>query len=500
VTTRAERGTSPWWLDQLGKKLADRRKAVQKFDDYYSGKQGRRILSTSYRVLFEEVLGAYAENFCGIVVDAIAQRLEVQGFRFPPADTARVRTPRDPGMEADRDAWRIWQDNQLDAESQIAHTEALIKSVSYVLVSPFPAEFVSDRSPRITIEDAFEAIVDYRAGTNERRIGMKRWWDEEENAYLATLYYPDRIEKWRADGRHTQESMAQRLDSGEGANWIKREVNGELWPLPNPLGVVPLVELRNKPRLGHRVESEIGQVIPIQDAINTLAFNELVASDAAAFPQKWATGVEIPIDAKTKKPPADWDPDINRILSTLVPDAKFGTFAAADLNQWGAAIDRRVKRIASITATPYHFFLDHGGQPPSGESLRAAEAGLVRKAMSKQVHNGETWEEVIRLAFLALGDERATILDSETIWANPETLTEAEHVDALVKLGSINVPDEQLWEDAGYSPNQITRFKALRAAEPAPEPANQGGSKPGDDPALDGAGEPGTPPSPELVA
>jgi hypothetical protein len=498
MTTRAERGTSPWWLDTLGKKLDDRRKVIQKFDDYYSGKQGRRILSTTYRVLFEEVLGAYAENFCGIVVDAIAQRLEVQGFRFPADDPDKRpdRTPRDPGAIADRDAWRIWQDNQLDAESQIAHTEALVKSVSYVLVSPYASEFVSDRSPRITIEDAFETIVQYRSGSNDRLVGMKRWWDEEADAYMATLYYPDRIEKWRADGRHTQESVSMRQASGEGLNWIRRSVAGEDWPLTNPLGVVPLVEIRNKPRLGHRVESEIGQVIPIQDAINTLAFNELVASDAGAFPQKWATGVEIPVDPKTNKPTDDWNPDIMRILSTIVPDAKFGSFAAASLSQWGDAIDRRVKRIASITATPYHFFLDHGGQPPSGESLRAAETGLVRKAMSKQLHNGETWEEVMRLAFLALGDARARILDSETVWANPETLTEAEHVDALVKLKGIGVPDEQLQEDAGYSPTQRQKFREMRASEPA----NEGGSTPGNDPEVDASGEPGKPPAPELVA
>lgn len=470
MTTRAERGTSPWWLDRLGRKLNERRLIVDKFDDYYSGKQGRRIMSTSYRVLFEQVLGAYCENFTSIVVDAIAQRLEVQGFRFPSADpnadpNAPARAPREPLVPADRDAWRIWQDNQLDAESQIAHTESLIKSVCYVLVSPFEAEFVGGRSPRITIEDARHAIVDYRSGTNERRVGMKRWWDDEEEALLATLYYPDRIEKWRSDARHTELSLGVRFATGEGVNWLKRSVPGEAWPLPNPLGVVPLLELRNRPRLGHRVESEIAQIIPIQDAINTLAFNELVASDAAAFPQKWATGVEIPIDAKTGKPPQEWSPDLNRILSTIVPDARFGSFAAADLNQWGSAIDSRIRRIASITETPYHMFLDHGGQPPSGEALRSAEAGLVRKAMNKHLHLGETWEEVIRLAFKAMDDPRSEILDSETIWANPETLTEASHVDALVKLGSIGVPHEQLWEDAGYSPNQIDRFKTIAAEE-----------------------------------
>jgi glycerol kinase len=33
---------------------------------------------------------------------------------------------------ADTDAWAIWQDNDLDARSAIAHTEALVKGIAYV--------------------------------------------------------------------------------------------------------------------------------------------------------------------------------------------------------------------------------------------------------------------------------------------------------------------------------------------------------------------------------
>ncbi len=59
-----------------------------------------------------------------LVVDAPGERLEVQGFRFGDA-------------EGDEDIWRrIWQENDLDAGSQLAHTEALMKGVAYALVEP----------------------------------------------------------------------------------------------------------------------------------------------------------------------------------------------------------------------------------------------------------------------------------------------------------------------------------------------------------------------------
>jgi hypothetical protein len=460
-------------LKRLSSALAVRALALQRYDDYYRGVQGRRFMGTKYRELFAKLFDHYCENFCGVVVDAVEERLDVEGFTFPESQAS------DPGG-ADKDAWRIWQDNQLDATSQIAHTEALVKGVVYALVSPFAAERVAGRSPRITIEDPIQTIIEYAPGTRERLVGLKRWSDPLAKLTYATLYWPDRIEKFQAAayqdiGGHWRDAYGRFTPAASflaGAdNWVARVVEGETWPLPHALGVVPLVPLINRPRLAGEGESEISDVIAIQDAINTLAINELVASETAAFPQKWATGIEIPLDPETGKPAEPWKPDIERILSTPVPDAKFGQFSAADLEQYGAAIDRRVKRIASISRTPYHYFLDHGGQPPSGESIKSAETGLVRKARRKHRHFGEGWEEVIRLAFKALDDPRSEVLDSETDWSNPESMTESEHIDALVKQLALGVPKAQLQKEIGYTPTQIANFPAMHAAEDAALPS-----------------------------
>jgi hypothetical protein len=78
---------------------------------------------------------------------------------------------------------------------------------------------------------------------------------------------------------------------------------------------------------------------------------------------------------------------------------------------------------------------------------------------------GEAWEEVMRLCFKVLGDPRGDVQDSETVWADPEYRSEAELADALVKRSAIGVPRQQLWEDAGYSQTQISRFQAMEAGD-----------------------------------
>ena len=115
------------------------------------------------------------------------------------------------------------------------------------------------------------------------------------------------------------------------------------------------------------------------------------------------------------------------------PDVKFGEFGQTDLLPYIRAVEMLVQHIASQTRTPPHYFY-LSGTFPSGESLKAAETGLVAKARRKMRPWGESWEEVMRLCYRIEGDPRADFDLAETIWASPESVNEAAHIDALVKM------------------------------------------------------------------
>lgn len=443
----------------LSSALDRRSNRVQKYQDYYDGLQRLAFATSKFRQAFGSLFGAFADNFCALIVDAVEERLDVEGFRIGPGIVMARGKVASSDPEGDRLAWQMWQSNQLDLYSQIAHTSALIKECSYVLVGPGDGG-----QPEITIEDASQAIVTYEAGSYRRRkAGLKRWIDDA--GYLnATLYRPDWIEKYRSREAIKSEST----DWGSlNVTWTPREVPGERWPLPNRLKTVPLVPLVNRPRLDGTGQSELKSVLPIQDAINKLVMDMIVASEFSAYPKRYATGIAIEIDDTTGEPTEQFSAAIDRIWASENENAKFGTLDAADLRPFVSGVDMLIQHLASETRTPYHYFLQHGGQPPSGESLRASETGLVAKAERKQRYFGEGWEEVVRLGFLATGDtSRGAVYESETIWRDPEKKTESEHADALVKLLAMGVPEEQLWEDWGYSPTQISRFLEMRAREP----------------------------------
>ena len=449
VPTTAPVGSSEWWINRLSQQLDARAIPMARFNDYYEGRHPMLYAGSKYRAAFGSLFAGFSDNFCGLVVDAVEERLDVEGFRMGD----------DP--KADDDAWRIWQENDLDAWSQIAHTEALVKGQASVLVWSKEDDATA---AAVTIQDPLEMAVATDRATGERMAALKRWV-EDDGSTCFTLYLHDAIEKWTTIPRGV--TSASTLKVGR-FSIVPRMVQGEPWPLPNPLGVVPVVPLRNRPRLRGEGTSEIAAVIPIQNALNKLFLDMLVAAEFAAFRQRYAVGLELEVDPETGRTVEPYQAGPGALWAEENPNVKFGDFEVTELDNYRTAIEMAIQHIASITRTPAHYLMGNAGSFPSGESLAATETGLTRKAERKQRFFGEGWEEVIRLAFLVQEDERGAIPDAETIWRDPESRNEAAHVDSLVKLKALGVPDEMLWEMAGLTPQQVARAKEINADAPAP--------------------------------
>ncbi len=222
-----------------------------------------------------------------------------------------------------------------------------------------------------------------------------------------------------------------------------------------------MVPFHNRARLGRTAVSDLHNIVPIQDAINKTVTDALTASEFAAFPQRWVTGLEI-VEDEHGNPVEPFSVAADKLLQAESELAKFGSFEAADLKNYVTLVSMLVQHMASISRLPLHYFLVNGSSSPSGESLISAEAGLVAKVRERMLHMGEAWERVIRLCFAVLNDERRNAYTMETMWKDPEYRTEAQHVDALLKLAQLDVPREFLWSSAGFSAAEISSFREMR--------------------------------------
>jgi hypothetical protein len=423
------------WISYLDSKLNGQKGIAQKYADYYDSKnQTLQYAQTRFKEAFGDMFTGWQVNFCPLIVDSISERIRVSGFRM-------TDEPK-----ADSDAWDIWQENHMDSDSNAVHIDALALGSSYVTV------WRDEKTgrPTITPESAMDVYVQYVPGSRRNvAAALKRWRDDWGTEY-ATLWTPEAI--WTA--------QAQRTASTKDLNWKDAKRN------PNPLGVVPVVPIMNRTRLRVDPFSELEPIIPLADAISKISADALVASEYAAHPQKYIAGLEVETDeeGRAKSP---FQIAIDRLLISEDPNTVFGQFQAADLGNYVKLIDNYVASMAAITRIPFHYFLiGQSGQAPSGEAITSAEAGLVAKARERQLHFGESWEEVMRLSFKVLDDPRADAYGAEVMWSDPEYRSQTALVDSAVKLAAgLQVPLEQLWTDVGYSPQQISRFDEMRETD-----------------------------------
>jgi hypothetical protein len=449
------------YLSVLNRRLDVQAMAVAIPEAYYNGHHPLQFATSKFKEAFGSLFSAFADNWCPIVVDAPVERLRVIGFRY--------------GDDVSVDAWAIWQANALDVESVIAHTEAGKCGASYLLVDP------NGGDPRITVEHAAQCIVMTDPGDRRKRLAALKRWQGDDGYIYATVYLPDGVYKF-------QSSTTALAGLSEGVRWQGRIGEPDV---PNPFGVVPVVPILNTPTILGGGESDLKPAIPIQNAINKLCTDMLVASEFGAFRQRVLTGVEIPRDPETGRPlgRSEIVAAMSRLWTFESSDAKVYDLNPTDLSNFVRAVDMFKADLAAQTRTPPHYLL---GQVvnASGDALKVAEAGLVSKCRRKILYFSDPWEEAMSLALTATGRSDVLPSDVETMWSDPERTSLAELVDASVKKRTLGIPLEVIWLELGYTPDQISEMKRLAGLPDRPPPGATTANVP---PVLGATSTPGAP-------
>ncbi|MGD7706338.1 phage portal protein [Microlunatus sp. Y2014] len=410
-------------LTDLLQKLDNGAQRRANLEAYYHGRQSLAFLSPEARDAIGSRFGLMASNIPRLAVTALAERLRVTGFR----------------AGGQTDLWHDWIGNDLDQLAGVAHREALTLGESYLIV------WADATGPRVTVESADQVAVLRDPGTRQIVAAVKRW--ETKTTTEAVLYGPDEIVRLRANstgatttGFHTVETI------------------------DNPFGIPPVVALRNSDRLTGDPASEIDDLVPLVDALNKTLADMLVTSEYLGRPRRWATGIELVEDDEGN--PVNPIPDGNRTMTSENPDTKFGQLPAADLASYESSVRVLLGQISAVSALPAHYLGILGGQPPSADSLRAAEASLTARAEARQATFGRAWEQVARLMVAARTGADPTRLDVAVSWADAATRSVAQEADAVVKLYAAGLlPATAALARLGYTDDQISEIRTARRAE-----------------------------------
>ncbi|AVH57878.1 MULTISPECIES: phage portal protein [Streptomyces] len=459
----------------LESELIRRRSDIDKHNNYYRGKHPLRFASEEFAKFHGERYRDFSDNWVQVVGDSPIERMAVTGFQASGE------------VKADKDLWEVWQVNGLDADSQLGFLGSVLSGRSFVLVWGNPDD---EEMPVVTFEDASQCIVAYEPGSRRnRRAALKRWQDGNQD--FATLYLPHEVWKFsrplsRQDKSpqmaDVDEAMRLWVPPGEQRRrraWDPREIENEPNPQPNPMGVVPMVELPNKPMLVDEPISDVAGVVAMQDAINLLWAQLFTASDAASFPQRVIMGAERPVIPKLNaageivgKQVVDLDKfQVDRVAWITGKDARIAEWTAANLAMYTGVMEVAVGHLAAQTRTPQHYLIGKMANLAEG-ALLAAETGLVKRVDEKKLWSGQGLREVARLIALARDEnDKAKAMRAGTVlWADSESRSYAQLADALVKLKDIGFPFEWLALRYGLTPTEVADVVALREREAEMDP------------------------------
>ncbi|MFG2670497.1 phage portal protein [Streptomyces sp. NPDC048445] len=451
---------------KLENELIRRRGDIDRHNNYYRGEQRLKFASAEFAKFHGHRYKDFSDNWTQVVADSPVERLTVTGFQA------------DGELSADRGLWRVWQVNGLDADSQLGFLGAVTGARSFVLVWGSPDD---EDTPVVTFEDASQSIVAYEPGSRRlRRAALKRWQDGNQD--YATLYLKTEVWKFCRPLAQQDKSPQMADVDEEMDSWTPRDMGDEPNPQPNPMGVVPMVELPNKPMLVDEPISDVAGVTSMQDAINLLWAQLFTASDYASFPQRVVLGAERPMIPKFNSEgvvvgqiPMDLDKfQVDRTAWITGKDAKIAEWQAANLAAYTEIIEVAVGHLAAQTRTPQHYLIGKMANL-SADALLAAETGLVQRVDEKKLWFGQGLREVARLILLAQGkdDEADAMRSGRVLWADSESRSHAQMADALLKLKQLGFPFEWLALRYGLTPTEVGDVLKQREREIEMDPVSE---------------------------
>ncbi len=378
-----------------------------------------------------EMKGLLAQvGYPRIYIDAIAERLELEGFRLGKAD------------KADEELWDWWQANNLDVEAPLGQTDALYQGRSYITVAaPDPATdlFVDPKVPIIRVEPPTNLYASIDPRTRAVTQAIRAIYNEDGSSVTAaTLYLPLQTVIW------------QKANS----EWLPPTV------IPHNLGIVPVIPMANRTSLSdlYGTSAITPELRSVTDAAARILMDLQATAELMAIPQRILFGVkpeQLGVDPETGQ--KRWDAYLARILAFSDPQGKGYQFSAAELRNFVDALDALDKKAAAYTGLPPQYLSTSSDNPASAEAIKSSESRLVKHCELKTKIFGGAWEQAMRVAYLVMkgaGSLPSDYYRMESIWRDPSTPTYSARADAATKLygGGLGViPKERARIDIGYS-------------------------------------------------
>lgn len=425
----------------------DRIAEYAKYRNYYDGVQEMEFATDKFSNTFGDLFKTFAYNRCGTVVDSIADRLQLLGFT--PTGIDENESPKE--FKALKDeADLIFRQNRMDRLQGEQIQETLKCGDAYVIVWP---DKLPDGTiyPAIYVNMADTVAIRYDDETRKPLYAVKIW-RREDKFWRFTLYFPDAIYKFVSTA--ATDEMPKKIAALAPYEAVTSDGAAEPWPLPNIYNRIPVFHFPNNTAKGQYGRSVLKSILPLQDALNKACMDMMVAMEYGAYPQRWATGLQLgrpnpltgKVDSPFKEGPGEtW---------TAPNGASFGNFEVANLEQFTKVQESFDTKIANVARIPGHWF-NMFGTPPSGESLKTAEAPFVALISDAQIFMGNDWEDVFEFGFVTIGRDGLSL---DANWKSAELRSDTDKLQEGLLKKQLGWSTDQIMREYGLPQSVIDRM------------------------------------------
>ncbi len=374
-------------------------------EKYYDGDHVLRFSTERLKKVFKKTQVKFVENWMGVVVDAVMDKLSFGGY------DSESKTENE---KLDS----IFQEQGLAIEEEDIHRYALITGESFVIVGE------DEGKVEIYYNDPRMCHMFYDPAHPKRKMMACKVW--VDGTIRMNVYMTNRVLHFKTDAKELKDDMTFDLIDEEAY----QDDRG-----------MPVFHFKT----GRTPESALSfSAITIQDAVNKLFSDMMVAAEFGAFKQRWIIGNADITDLEN----APW-----KIWGVPAGQAgegatQVGEFQETDLENYMSPMEMLSQSIAIITRTPKHYFLQTGANV-SGESLLAMEGPLNKKVERYRKSFESTWLELAR--YLIGQDD----LELTAVWKPIESVQPLTEMEIVKTATTAGIPLVTALRWAGKSESEI---------------------------------------------
>lgn len=454
---------------QAGEKQWDRRQ------DYLDGDQDLPYappgVNAEYEALREQAIAGWLD----LAMRAPVQRMVPEGFA-----TGR-------GQEPDQQVWEdIWQANSLDSRVDTVFTDMMVHKRGLMSVWPTPND---DTAPvRVRPESGRNVHV---AGDPDdpwtQLWAVKRVSQAAPGAFAprTQLWVPDSFRRGSTSTMetawvHDRDSFRKyQRGNPESTEWVRTGDWVQVDDGRHEMGHVAFVPFDNRPTSAAKPRSDMEALMPMQDALNTIRFQTLLAMQFSAYRQRIVVGFDpvlrdadgnvipmrdstgaVMLDANGQPVPiiqSPGRPGVDRLIVFPGDLTKVFDMPESDMGNYVTVLGEFLTQFFAIGQVPPQYLLSRMANL-SGDALTGAESTLNAKVKQLQTAAGESLELVMRMANRARGLP-AKDAASEVLWSQSEVRSFAATVDAVAKLIVSGMAPQDAWAMLpGATPPKISTW------------------------------------------